>query len=36
VLKNSAEYEKEISLAKYTAISSQVSPDLILGVSVGI
>jgi hypothetical protein len=36
MLKNSAEYEIDISSAKFTAISCQVYPDLLLVVSVGI
>jgi hypothetical protein len=31
MLKNPAEYERDISSAKFTAISPQVSPDLVLG-----
>jgi hypothetical protein len=34
--KNPAEYERDISLAKFVAISRQVSPDSLLGVSIGI
>jgi hypothetical protein len=36
MLKNPAEYERDISLAKFTATSLQVSPDSLLGVSAGI
>jgi hypothetical protein len=36
MLKNAAEYERDISLVNFTAISNQVSPDSLLGVSVGI
>jgi hypothetical protein len=36
MLKNPAEYEREISSAKFTATYHQVSPDLLLGVSAGI
>jgi hypothetical protein len=32
ILKNPAEYERDASLAKFTAISCQVSPNLVLGV----
>jgi hypothetical protein len=35
MLKNPAEYERDISLAKFTT-SLQVYPDSLLGVSVGI
>jgi hypothetical protein len=35
MLKNSAEYERDTSSAKFTAISSQVSPDSVLGVLAG-
>jgi hypothetical protein len=33
MLKKSAEYERDISSAKFTAISLELSPDLELGVS---
>jgi hypothetical protein len=36
MLKNPAEYERDILLAKFTTISRQVSPNSLLGVSVGI
>jgi hypothetical protein len=36
MLKNLAEYKKDISHEKFTAISLQVSPDLPLGVSASI
>jgi len=36
MLKNPAEYERDILSAKFTVISRQVSPDSLLGVSAGI
>jgi hypothetical protein len=36
MIKIPAEYEREISSAKFTAMSRQVSPDSQLGISVGI
>jgi hypothetical protein len=36
MLKNPAEYERDISSAKFTAIYRQISRDSRLGVSVGI
>jgi hypothetical protein len=36
MLKNLAEYERDILPEKFTAISRQVSPDSLLGVSAGI
>jgi hypothetical protein len=36
MLKKPAEYEREISLAKFTAISCQLSADSLLDVSAGI
>jgi hypothetical protein len=36
VLKNPAEYERDISSAKFTAISRQLSPESLHGISAGI
>jgi hypothetical protein len=36
MLKNPVEYERNISSVKFNAISRQVSPDSLLGVSTGI
>jgi hypothetical protein len=36
MLKNSAEHERDILSTKFTAISRQVSPNLLLDVSAGI
>jgi hypothetical protein len=36
VLKNPAEYERDISSSKFIAISRQVTPDSLLGVSAGV
>jgi hypothetical protein len=35
MMKNSAEYERDTSSAKFTSISSQGSPDSVLGIFAG-